>query len=71
MRRGSHRLTHTEFIQMLRNSVDNAGSQKALAKDLGISEQYLTDLLRGRRMPGRQVLGALGMVEVRLYERMT
>lgn len=41
--------------------VEQAGSQKALAKSLGISESYLSDVLHFRREPGEKLLGAIGV----------
>ena len=44
-------------------------TQSALAKELGVSPAYLSDILRGKRDPGPQVLGALGLERVVTYER--
>lgn len=43
------------------------GSQKAVAGAIGISEQYLHDLVRGNRNAGPKVLQAMGMVECVSY----
>ncbi len=48
--------------------VKRQGSQKQAAKFLGISEQYLADVLRGRRAPGKKVLEALGLQKVVVYK---
>lgn len=44
------------------------GSQKAVAKKLKISQQYLNDILRGRREPGDKILKPLGLKKVISYE---
>lgn len=47
----------------LRKACDKAGTQKAWAEKHGISCSYVTDVLAGRRWPGKAILDALG------YER--
>lgn len=44
-------------------------TQKALADELGVSPAYLSDILRGKRDPGPQVLGALGLERVVAYQK--
>ena len=48
----------------LEKCVAKAGSQKEAARLLGISTQYLNDLLRGRREASARVLGKLGLRRV-------
>lgn len=36
-------------------------SQRAFAEEIGVSQQYLCDLLRGRRMPGAAILKYLDL----------
>ena len=45
----------------LRDLVQAHGSQRAAARHLGISPQYVCDLLKGRREPGPAVLKKLGL----------
>ena len=45
---------------MLRKMADKAGSQRKLAKDIGISAMFLCDILKGRRDPGEKMLAAMG-----------
>lgn len=52
----------------LRDLVATDGNQKCVADRLGISPQYLGDILSGKRRPGRKVLRALGLVHVDMYE---
>ena len=48
----------------LEKCVTRAGSQKEAAKLLGISTQYLNDLLRGRREASARVLDKLGLKRI-------
>lgn len=47
---------------------NHLGSQKALADKLGISEQYLSDMLRGRRTISDELMDAIGVVRYMTYE---
>lgn len=40
---------------------ESLGSQKELADGIGISAQYLSDILLGKRMPGKKILDWLGL----------
>jgi transcriptional regulator with XRE-family HTH domain len=44
-------------------------SQIDVAESLGISPQYLSDVINERRAPGKKVLKALGLKLVKSYER--
>lgn len=44
-----------------------ASSQAQVAKDLGISPQYLNDVLNERREPGKKILQALGLERLVVY----
>ena len=52
---------------LLQKRVSERGTQKAVAVDLGVSEQYLSDVLNGRREPGEAMLEALGLERVVTY----
>lgn len=41
--------------------------QLSLARKLGISAQYLNDILHGRREPGESVLEYLGLEKIVIY----
>jgi transcriptional regulator with XRE-family HTH domain len=62
--------TKAEVLAQLRFDVALAGSQKACAKALGCSPQYLNDILNGKRQPAREVLNRIGFRKVTLYERL-
>jgi transcriptional regulator with XRE-family HTH domain len=49
------------FIKRLKTEVAKHGNQKKTAAALGISQQFLTDVLKGRRQPGEKLLAALGL----------
>ncbi|MCK8788228.1 helix-turn-helix transcriptional regulator, partial [Roseomonas sp. NAR14] len=51
----------------LRSAVRAAGSQKAFAAQVGISQQYLCDVLAARREPGPTLLAAVGVRRVVQY----
>jgi DNA-binding transcriptional regulator YdaS (Cro superfamily) len=51
------------ILDAIRKRVKSAGSQRAAAESIGISQQYLNDVLRGRKQPGPKFLAFFG------YER--
>lgn len=55
--------------KMLDVAIQVAGSQKAFAKQAGISEQYLSDVLNGRRDIGDKILKWFGLERVVFYRR--
>ena len=57
-----------DAISELRKRLDKAGTQTALAKELGISKPYLSDILRGRRDPGPKVLEQIGIRRIVMFE---
>ena len=48
-------------IEQLQRAVKATGKQKAYATIHDISEQYLSDVLAGRREPGAKILNALNL----------
>ena len=60
--------TRKTLIAKLHAEAAKLGEQRLLAKQLGISSQYLSDILNGRREPGEKVLAALGIKRADLYE---
>lgn len=60
-------MTRDDVIQiLLRKKGDR--EQVELAIDLGISAQYLGDVLGGRRDPGKGILSPLGLEKVLSYQ---
>lgn len=62
-------LSAVEFGNLLSYFVTTAGSQKAAARNLKVSPQYLSDVLNGRREPGKSILNALGYEKRVTYHR--
>jgi transcriptional regulator with XRE-family HTH domain len=56
-------------IRHLLKKAQGSGTQKQLAQKMKISEAYLCDLLRGRRMPGRKILRFFGLIKIQRYEK--
>ncbi len=61
--------TLPKVMEVLRKRLDKAGSQKALAAELGVSAPYLHDVLNGRRDPAGALLSALGFERVVTYRK--
>lgn len=53
--------------RVIRRKVKALGSQRALAKELGISQSYLNDVLKGRKEPGEGILAPMGLERVVTY----
>lgn len=60
-------LTAQNVIERLHEAITAAGSRKAFAVKYALSEQYLSDVLRGRREPGQKILDALDLERVVAY----
>lgn len=67
--RSDHLDKQTIAEKRLRAYVRSAGSQKSAALSLGVSQQYLSDVLNGRRGITPRVLAQLGLRRVERYER--
>lgn len=55
---GAH--TNEDMLQILTNNIVNAGSQKKAAKKLGITPQYLCDIMKGKRLVSEDIAKQLG-----------
>jgi len=62
-------MTPQEFIIYLKAAITKAGTSRALAKKLGISESYLSDVIIGRNKPGPKMLKALKLKREFTYKR--
>ena len=60
-----------EVVELLRVLATQSDSQSALAAEIGISPQYLNDILKGRREPGETVLRYLGLQKRVIYVPLT
>ena len=54
--------TQEDVIAMMRKAIGK-GTAKDYAEQLGVSQQYLSDVLRGRRQPGPTILERLGLTQ--------
>jgi DNA-binding transcriptional regulator YdaS (Cro superfamily) len=54
-------------LKAIKRLIDKAGSQKAAAKELGISEPHLCDILNGRRSVSGELAKSLGFERVTVY----
>ena len=61
--------TSDEVRQLLWNLEAKYGSQRALAEHLGVSAQFLSHALHGRRAPSGALLRALGLKKTPRYEK--
>lgn len=53
-------ITHPEILHLLKAYVSVQGSQKFAAKSLGVSEQFLSDVLRCKREVSEKLASKLG-----------
>lgn len=60
-------LNTQDILKRLLAAVEQAGSQKAFALRHGLSEQYVSDVIRGRRELGQKILDALGVERIVSY----
>ncbi len=54
-------------LVVLRVACERAGSQAAWAREVGLSPQYVTDVLVGRRRPTDHVLSLLGLRRIERF----
>ena len=56
-------MTRFQVLGQLRKATRRAGSQRAWARQHGVSAAYVSDVLLGRRNPGSKILEPLGLVQ--------
>lgn len=59
--------TLANVYEELRCLANDMSTHKALADKMGISPQYLHDILAGKRLPGKKVLAFLKLEPVLVY----
>ena len=64
---GSSVATEHDILDDLTFAVERMGSQTAVAKDLGIGESFLGDILHGRRKVCKYLAGKLGWRKVTVF----
>lgn len=57
-----------DFRLYLQAAVDRAGGQGAFAKVAGVTQPYVSDVLKGRRPPSEKLLAAVGLRKIVRYE---
>lgn len=62
-------MTRKAVQQHLQRLVSDSGDQKSVAEQLGVSTTYLSEVLRGTKLPGPKILKALGLRRVEVYEK--
>ena len=60
-------MTETQVIAKLRSRI--TGSQADAAREFGVSNSFLSEVLRGKRPPTGKLLDLLGLVRVVSYKR--
>lgn len=60
-------MTQEALLNYISRRAQRLGTRRALAKHLGVSDQYLSDVLTGKREPGSKLLGALGFRKIISY----
>lgn len=53
------RMTIEQVLGLIRHRCREAGNQARFAEQIGVSAQYLTDVLYGRRRPSEAMLKAI------------
>lgn len=61
-------MTHEEVVKILTKRKDKLGSWGALAKEIGISQAYLSQCLHGQSF-GPKILGPYGLEAQTIYVR--
>lgn len=54
--------------RLLRKEAEKLGSQRALARSLGLSAAFVSDVLRGNRAPSGPLLDLLGLERIVAYQ---
>ena len=68
---GEASMTREQVIARLRAKCEVIGGQNKWAAKYGISSQYISDVLRGRREPGEAILKSLKLKKVVTYSPLT
>ena len=64
-------MTREQVMARLRAKCEVIGGQNKWAAKYGISSQYISDVLRGRREPGEAILKSLKLKKVVTYSPLT
>lgn len=58
-----------DIYALMRKAIADAGGQSAWAARVGVSPQYVSDVVNGRRDPAARMLAAVGVKRVTVYRR--
>ncbi len=61
-------INEIQFRSFLATLAENAGSMAELARQIGVSGQFVGDLVSGKKKPGPKVLDKLGVKAMTVYE---
>ena len=61
-------ISQKDIVEELRLLADSMSTHKALADKIGISEQYLCDILKGKRLLGKKVCDFLKVDAIVVYK---
>lgn len=64
-------MTKDDVLDKLRKAVNRLDGQRKWAAQAGVSQQYVADVLAGRREPGQKILDGLGLERVVSYRQAT
>lgn len=60
--------TSDEVRKLLQQKAEQLGSQRLLAQAIGVSDQFISDILRGKREPSGKAVEYLGLRRKVVYE---
>lgn len=63
--------TEENILNKLKKAIKDDGSQAAYAERLGLSEQYISDVVRGKRSIGGRILKDLNYTKITRYVEIT
>lgn len=64
-------MTDTELREEIRKRIRQIGTQKEAAKRWGFSDQFINDIIKGRRNITKKLLAAIGYKRTVIYEEET
>ena len=62
-------MTREDVVALIRELIENEGTQAYAAKVIGVSQQYLNDILKRNREPGPAILNFFGIERDWIYRR--
>lgn len=54
-------MTREQVVKIIRQSIEASGGLREQARRWGVSAAYLSDIMNGRRNPGKKILSHLGL----------